>query len=187
MNRRLAGYPLAEGMGFDLSSLLGSSSTASAAIGAVSSVVATNPTFLLNRERLAAVAQMGYNGAALYATWQPALFLFSVSGAIASGYMLWKRRSKGGESVALWTAATLSSLGVAYFTRPAFMRPDPVNPPAGTPTAMDGIFAYLDQKAANYSYYTPGWEGQVLTQLAADAGGGTVDPALATLLTEGSH
>lgn len=177
----------APGLAFDLSSLLGSSSTASAAIGAVSSVVGTNPTFLLNRERLAAVAQMGYNGAALYTTWQPALFLFSISGAIASGYMLYKRRAKGGESVALWTTATLSALGIAYFTRPAFLRPTPINPPAGTPTAMDGIFAYLDQKAADYSAETPGWEGAALTQLAADAGGGTVDPALATLLTENSH
>ena len=182
-------YPVGQDhLGFDLSSLIGGSSTADAGINALAQVVATNPTFLQNRARLAAVSQMAYNGMAVYTQWQPFLFLLGISGLVTSGYMLYQRRSRGAETVALWTVASLTAAGLSYFTRPAFLRPAPTVDPATTSSpVMAEILGYLDNQVATYTAESPGWEGTVLEQVAADFGGGTIDPAVATLLTENAH
>lgn len=188
MNR----YPLASdppsGLAFDLSSIIGGSSTADAGINALAEVVATNQTFLTNRARLAAVSQMAYNGMAVYTQWQPFLFLLGVSGLVTSGWMLYRRRARGTETVALWTIASLASAGMSYVTRPAFLRPAPtIDPTTTSSPVMAEILGYLDNQVAEYTAESPGWEGAVLEQVAADFGGGTIDPAVATLLTENAH
>lgn len=179
---------MTDNLGFDLSSLIGGSSTADAGINALAEVVATNQTFLQNRARAAAVTQMAYNGMALYTQWQPFLFMASLSGALGSAYLLYARRARGAETVALWSVAALAAAGVAYFTRPAFLRATPTVDPATTSTpVMAQILGYLDNQVATYTAESPGWEGAILEQVAADFGGGTIDPAVATLLTENAR
>jgi hypothetical protein len=170
-------------------SLLSSLTGSSAVMGTVAQTVSNDPTFLLNRERLAAMVAMGYGYLDWYAAYRSTFFAISLVATAASVAGIIKRKANP-EAKTLYTILALTSLGVAYFTRPDMLRaaPPPIDPSAPpTSTAMPALLGFLDNKGAELSASEPGWEAQNLLRLANDFGSGTIDPSVQTLLASNSH
>jgi hypothetical protein len=169
-------------------SLLSSITGSSAVMGTVAQTVANDPTYLANRERLAAMIAMGYGYLDWYAQYRSTFFALSLVATAASVAGAIKRTSH--EARLLYGALALASLGVAYFTRPDMLRPAPApvdpNAPPSTPV-MPQVMGWLDSKGAELSAVQPGWEAANLLRLANDFGSGTIDPSVQTLLASNSH
>lgn len=168
-----------------LSSLMGSS----AITGTMAQAVTNDGTYQQNRERLAVMVQMGYAYMDWYAQYRSTFFALSLVATAGSAALALKKRTNP-EAVTLYSILALASAGVAYFTRPDFMRPTPVvdnGPPQPSSSAIPGALAWLDNKGAELSQVQPGWEAANLLRLANDFGAGTLDPAVQTMLTSNTH
>lgn len=147
------------------------------------------PVYRLNRLRAAAAVDIAYEGMEVYETWKPTIFAASVAGMLISGSIL-ARRVRTPEAWALYgILCTISGLS-AWITRPQWMFPAP--PPTqaadpNAPSAMNGLLGRLDARAARNNVERPGWEGATLSRLATDLGTGTMNPAVAALLTRNTH
>ena len=169
--------------------LLASITGSSAVMGTVAQTVANDPGFVQNRERLAAIVQMGYTYLDWYNQYRSTFFALSLVATAGSLAMLAKRRTNT-EAVTLYCVLAAASMGVAYLTRPDLLRaaPPPVDPnaPPSSPV-MPQVLGWLDTKGAELSAVQPGWESANLLRLANDFGSSTLDPSVQTLLVSNSH
>jgi hypothetical protein len=170
-------------------SLLSQITGSQAVMGTVAQTVANDPTYLANRERLAAMVAMGYGYLDWYAQYRSTFFAISLVATAASVAGMVKR-TQNPEAKVLYGVLAAMSAGVAFFTRPDRLRaapppPDP-NAPPSTPV-MPVLLGYLDAKGAELSAAQPGWEAANLLRLANDFGSGTMDPSVQTLLASNSH
>ena len=161
------------GAGFDLKSLTsaaggasGISTSLQSAIPAapVRNALRSSPVYLQNRDRAAYMIEKGLTLYDVYVTTQPFLFYGSLLNAAFSSYMLYKRRGKGSEAMALYSLNLLVSLAVAWFTRPGQI---PAAPP-GTPPAQAQAFQILgalDQAVAARRGSDPNFADTVFTRI----------------------
>ncbi len=173
----------------DLTQLIGGGAVGSAAMQSAAAGLVQSPEYLQNRERLAAVTELGYEVMDFYDAYQPVLFILGLLGTAIGGTALAKRRTNP-EAVALYGISTVVSAAVAWLTRPAFLRPAPAPVPEGavsSPGALGETLGWLDHRAAGLTAAKPGWEAQTLARLLGDLGTGTLDPASQTLITANSH
>jgi hypothetical protein len=146
------------------------------------------PIVRVNRARGAALIDKGYGALGTYDALKPYIFAASLAGAIGAGYMVRKRR-RVPEAWPLYSVLGVLAAGVAWVTRPEFLRPAPAPVPANTDPSSSGLqtlLGWLDRHAAAKATSDPGWEARAYRRLAADLGFGTMPPYAETLLTRNS-
>lgn len=173
-------------------------------------------TMVVNRARAAALADYGYEKMQQFESYQPLIFAVSAS-TLGISVAMGIRRRRVPEALALYSTLGLLSAGMAWFTRPAALRPAPAPIPAAVlnpaavvapppaapgqpapevlpvpPAPIDpGLFAqvlgWLDRRVAERSASNPGWEAGTWHRLAYDLGLGTITSPVNTLLTRNSQ
>jgi hypothetical protein len=176
-------------LALDLSQIIGGGAVGGAAMTTAATALASSPTYLKNRARVAALTQLGYKGVDFYDDYQPVLFITGLVGTVVGGAALAKRR-KNPEAVALYTITTVASALLAWIARPAALRPAPAEVPAGAstnPAVLGSTLGWLDRRADHLTQNDPGWESRTLARLLGDLGAGTMDPATTALISRNAH
>lgn len=166
------------------------------ALTTAAQVAVATPVVRQNRARAAVVVHEGYDWLETWDRWRPTVFALSAAGAAVSWSIAYRRR-KLPEAVALYCLTGTAASVLAWFTRPAALRPPPAAlpvPAPGTvplpgqtapppPGALAQLLGYLDRRATALSGERPGWEGAALRRLARDLGAGILEPYAEVLLT----
>ena len=149
---------------------------------AAGNVAAGSSSVQAVRSRLGAAVHDGYSVVDAFTSSTPGLFLLGVSGAAMCGYALAKRKTP--EAHVLYSVAGLISLGLAFMTRPNFLRTQAQIAPAAAPGAATGAGAgpgtavavqsavgrYLDGRVARLGAEDPQFATVALRRLLGDTG-----------------
>ena len=146
---------------------------------AAGNVAAGSESVQAVRSRLGAAVHDGYSVVDAFTSSTPGLFLLGVSGAALCGYALAKRKTA--EARVLYSVLGLFSAGLAFMTRPNFMRTQAQIAPAAT-AAAPGAVAVPGTAVAVQSAVGRWLDGRVNTLSAEDPQFATV--ALRRLLSD---
>ncbi len=130
----------------------------------VKNVLRGQPAYVENRERAAVVLDTGFRVADGYAKAKPFIFAGALIGMGVSGTALVKRRSRGAETITLWSAVFLASAVSAWITRPAL---GAKQLPANATEAQKSNFKLLqmiDQRRATLKARDPNFADKVFTR-----------------------
>lgn len=133
----------------------------------VHSMLQAQPAYVVNRERAATVLDAGFRTADTYAKAKPYLFVGGIIGMVVSSVALTKRRARGAETWALWTAAFLASATTAWVTRPTLGGD---KAPAGaTPAQIGayGVVSVIDARRAKLKARDPNFADKVFARFDA--------------------
>ena len=169
---------------------------------------ADRPSVLVNRARVASLADYGYQKLDTFYRYQPTIFAASAAACAVSLAMAW-RRKRVPEALAMYLAAGGVSGTVAYFSRPSWLRaapPAPLPPGAGTPPPplpdeppdpqplpptppgpLASFLGWLDARVERANSSRPGWEARTWRRVANDLGYGRLEPPVGTLLTRNAQ
>ncbi len=133
----------------------------------VKNMLRSQPAYVDNRERAAVILDTGFRASDTYAKAKPFLFAAALVGMAVSGTALVKRRSRGAETITLWSASFLASAATAWVTRPAF---GAAKPPANATEAQKSNFRLLqmiDQRRAVLKAQDPNFADKVFARFEA--------------------
>lgn len=116
----------------------------------ISAVQSLQSSANLTKRRAAVVAHDGFEAVDTWVAIRPPLFVLGLLGLAGAGMMLWLRRKKGGEALALWGAGFAASGMLAWTCRP----PEDT---VAQGSALDETEKYLDSRAAVLDKAEPGW------------------------------
>ncbi len=130
----------------------------------VRSSLRNNAGFVQNRDRAGALVHDGFAVADGYQAARPWIFAGSLITGAASGYGLWKRRSRGPETIAFYSVGLVVSAALAWLTRP-----QQAPPPALTPSAPEdsAVVTWLDQRVATLRAEDPAFADKVFARAVA--------------------
>jgi hypothetical protein len=130
----------------------------------VKNVLRGQPAYVENRERAAVVLDTGFRVADGYAKAKPFIFVGALVGMGVSGTALVKRRSRGAETVTLWSAVFLVSAISAWITRPALgAQKLPVNATEAQKSNFK-LLQMIDQRRATLKSRDPNFADKVFTR-----------------------
>lgn len=136
-------------------------------------VLRSTPSYVTNRDRVAAFTA---DGLALYDQYQkakPYLFWGSLVGAIASAYAFEKRGRKhdNREAMVLYGASFAVCAVTAFITRPTGTKDVPADAPPGTEPTEDGaLVKWIDEHVAAYKARDPEFADKTLGRLVGMPG-----------------
>lgn len=134
----------------------------------VRSTLRANTSYLVNRNRAAAVVHDGLAYYEKYEKARPYIFWGSLLGLAASSFALYKRRKKGPEAWAVYGATAVVCAGAAWVTRPVG---ESVPAAPGAPAASTGgVLGYIDRRVAALTLEDPRFADTTFKQLVAMPG-----------------
>lgn len=121
------------------------------------------PAFQVNRERAATVLDAGFRTADTYAKAKPFLFVGGLIGMVVSAVALAKRRARGTETVALWSATFVASAATAWVTRPVLAAKAPPGASAQTQNTFS-VLGVIDARRAKLKAQDPNFADKVFAR-----------------------
>lgn len=127
--------------------------------GRLSSVL---PDVAVDRERVAAVAQTGFDAFDTWSAARPYLIVGGAVGAAVSAYMLYRRR-KHAEAYPTYLTTLALSLGALWAAYPMIFAGTP--PPAADAAAGGSFLGWVDDRRARYAARDPQWATKTLRRV----------------------
>lgn len=153
------------------------------------SSAADTPLVQVNRARAAALVDYGYDKLDQYDRWRPYIFAGSAGTCALSVAAVIKRR-KIAEAWPLYLVLAAMSGGLAWVTRPGWLRGAPAPLPTkqtDSPSSLNTMVGWLDRRVDQNTHQQPGWEAETWQRVAQDVGFSTIPPYAQKFFTANSR